>query len=222
MGFDDTMLHSPAVETVSDALNSTTHFLPFVGISMVGVLLLMVRMTHPVAQKGGLTKAASRLQCQEVLQGFLKAVAGDIGDLTEWRIPVVFVYDWKSAWPLPLQHQPDLFLTVSADGMVDLGAWIDWIALSSSKAHSPAQKWMGLLAGLGRQIGLHSLLQIVAHAEPSARAAGFFAQLLSHITARAEKYMRQASKGAATESDTPLHTAMHEPGDLVRTRGMST
>lgn len=216
-GIKEVMLHSPAGELVSTALNSVTHFLPWIGLSSIGLLYILVRMASPVPQRGGLAKQASRAQCEAILDGLLASIAGDIGPLTEWKLPVVFMFGWVCSWPVPPAHSADMRLPVTSDALVDLSEWHVAAARPAFRAHSPAGKWFKLIADLGKQCSLKTFLLRVGHADPTFRADGLFAQLLVSITKRIEEFAAHKMSGQTCVADTQLSVYLHEPGDSVQT-----
>lgn len=79
MGFTGWILYSPVGEAINEVLNTTSHFLPWVAVSSLALLAILVRSANLVPQKGGggLTTKGQRSLCQGILEGLTRSIAGD-------------------------------------------------------------------------------------------------------------------------------------------------
>ena len=216
MGFKDFLLHSPAGEAVDVALNSVTHFLPWIGVSSVALVALLVRMCHPVTQKGGLVSEVARKLCESQLEGLLKGLAPSSGE-QPWRIPVRWLYTWTSKWPRPEAHDVDVHLEVSLDGQVDFEPWIALAQQCSAKNNRPRARWLRDLEFLGQRCSLVRLLLVCGHADNSARMSPLYAQLLRAVASRLEAVLQERVREKPSSTPRLLQAFFHNPEDGLQT-----
>lgn len=219
MGFNDWLLHSPAGEAVNDALNSTTHFLPWIGISTLALVVVYVRLVHPVKQRGGLSAAPQRSHCQGILEGMLTQLAGaKFEGLGDWQIPIVWLFIWKNRWPEPSPHAPDVLLEVTSDGIVDLGPWVDCASRLPPRSSSLARRWFDITERFGRRCHLVTLLLAVGHADADKRTTGLFAQLVKQVAQRFETVAKHLAKGEPADmTASDLEVRFHDAADQIQT-----
>ena len=217
LSFEDCFLWSPGSLPVEEAAISTTHFLPWVGSSSLGILYLLCRFMQPVSQHGGLQEVEGRNHVASVARGLINGIARSSSEQVPFDVPLVFNYLWSCTWPRPNAWKPDLVLRVDAEGMVDLAAWIASAKTLSNRNQRPKAKWFAVVSELGRKCHLKELMMAAICAPKSRKAGPFLAQLLWHVSGHMEKVIAANVTHPDKLNPDGLQASLHEAADMVKT-----
>lgn len=183
LGFPEQLLLSFGDLSSSDAMQSTTRFLPTPAISIVGLVVMLVRWGRNSLARGGLRGEHGQQQAKLFLSAILSGC--EVGGL-QWEMSVGIVSEWSCKWPRQTSGEnPDTVL-VDPLAVLDLEPWRQKIEAAALPRDDPLQLWWSALQGSVGDDGRIGLAEAFARACAAPSCKALFAVLVWAVAQRAQ------------------------------------